>query len=249
MGIAVPLQSLGRQQTKPKKKMFKFVTLFALVAAALAEPEADAQYLVNRYNNWWGNQVGQMVYAAPKMAYTHQYVKPAVTYANMPYAWNNAYQHSAYAPYSVRLFKREAEAESEANHHYTNAYGFNYNTYAYMPQMQYAARQVVDYDAPTMQYAILKAMPYAWNNAYQHSAYAPYSVRLFKREAEAESEANHHFTYLPQMQYKAPWAATYPNVYANNWAATYPNVYANNWATTYPNVYANNWYNNWMATY
>merc|ERR1712018_905976 len=35
---------------KPKSTMFRFVALFALVAVALAEPEADAQVFVNPYN-------------------------------------------------------------------------------------------------------------------------------------------------------------------------------------------------------
>merc|ERR1711981_944734 len=35
---------------KPNSTMFRFVALFALVAVALAEPEADAQWLVNPYN-------------------------------------------------------------------------------------------------------------------------------------------------------------------------------------------------------
>merc|ERR1711981_516018 len=35
---------------KPKSTMFRFVALFALVAVALAEPEADAQVFVHPYN-------------------------------------------------------------------------------------------------------------------------------------------------------------------------------------------------------
>merc|ERR1712144_122885 len=35
---------------KPNSTMFRFVALFALVAVAFAEPEADAQWLVNPYN-------------------------------------------------------------------------------------------------------------------------------------------------------------------------------------------------------
>jgi len=45
MGIAVPLQPFGRQQveTSNTTTMNRFVTLFALVAAAFAEPEANAE--------------------------------------------------------------------------------------------------------------------------------------------------------------------------------------------------------------
>merc|ERR1712241_423367 len=42
---------------KPNSTMFRFVALFALVAVAFAEPEADAQWLVNPYNTVVGAPV------------------------------------------------------------------------------------------------------------------------------------------------------------------------------------------------
>merc|ERR1712241_1013080 len=42
---------------KPNSTMFRFVALFALVAVALAEPEADAQFLVNPINTVVGPPV------------------------------------------------------------------------------------------------------------------------------------------------------------------------------------------------
>merc|ERR1712241_234463 len=62
---------------KPNSTMFRFVALFSLVAVALAEPEADAQFLVNPINpvvgapvvNTYGTHVVNPVntYAVPKI--------------------------------------------------------------------------------------------------------------------------------------------------------------------------------------
>merc|ERR1711977_737128 len=50
--------------------MFRFVALFALVAVAFAEPEADAQWLVNPYNTVAGVPVVN--------SYANHVVKPVV---------------------------------------------------------------------------------------------------------------------------------------------------------------------------
>merc|ERR1712080_754391 len=55
---------------KPNSTMFRFVALFALVAVALAEPEADAQLLVNPYNTVAGVPVVN--------TYANHVVKPLV---------------------------------------------------------------------------------------------------------------------------------------------------------------------------
>merc|ERR1712144_105392 len=55
---------------KPNSTMFRFVALFALVAVAFAEPEADAQWLVNPYNTVAGVPVVN--------SYANHVVKPVV---------------------------------------------------------------------------------------------------------------------------------------------------------------------------
>jgi len=61
--------------------MFRFVALFALVAVALAEPEADAQFLVNPINTVVGAPVVN-TYAEhvvrPVNTYTNTHVRPVV---------------------------------------------------------------------------------------------------------------------------------------------------------------------------
>merc|ERR1711977_393717 len=55
---------------KPNSTMFRFVALFALVAVAFAEPEADAQWVVNPYNTVAGVPVVN--------SYANHVVKPVV---------------------------------------------------------------------------------------------------------------------------------------------------------------------------
>merc|ERR1712088_1029951 len=67
---------------KPNSTMFRFVALFALVAVAFAEPEADAQWLVNPYNTVAGvpvvnKFVQPLVYKhVPAVAPVVKYVDP-----------------------------------------------------------------------------------------------------------------------------------------------------------------------------
>merc|ERR1711890_175162 len=72
---------MGKSQNKPNSTMFRFVALFALVAVALAEPEADAQFLVNPINTVVGAPVVN-TYAEhdvrPVNTYTNTHVRPVV---------------------------------------------------------------------------------------------------------------------------------------------------------------------------
>jgi len=96
---------------------------------AEAEPEADAQVLLNTY------KAGVLPYTAGVLpyahhAYAHSYIKPAVTY-KAPVVYKAPLTTSYMAPYTYpyagvhRVFKREAEAEPEADSQ------FLLNNYAY----------------------------------------------------------------------------------------------------------------------
>merc|ERR1712165_332975 len=86
---------------------------------AEAEPEADAQVLLNTY------KAGVLPYTAGVLpyahhTYAHSYIKPAVTY-KAPVVYKAPLTTSYMAPYTYpyagvhRVFKREAEAEPEAD--------------------------------------------------------------------------------------------------------------------------------------
>merc|ERR1712117_343147 len=90
---------------------------------AEAEPEADAQVLLNTY------KAGVLPYA--DHTYAHSYIKPAVTY-KAPVVYKAPLTTSYMAPYTYpyagvhRVFKREAEAEPEADSQVLlNNYAYN----------------------------------------------------------------------------------------------------------------------------
>lgn len=171
----------------------KFLAVVLLAAVAVAEPKSEADPALF-YSNFGYNY-------APYAAATYNYA---------PYRFGySAYNYGSYYPYAAgyRLFKREAEAESEADPAiFYNAYsafpyynrGF-YNNYAYA------------------------AAPYAYN----YAAYAPsyYSgYRYFaKRSADSDSEAD------PAIFYNGYNAFPYYNRFAYNYAYATPS-YAYNYA-------------------
>merc|ERR1712165_555164 len=215
---------------------------------AEAEPEADAQVLLNTY------KAGVLPYTAGVLpyahhTYAHSYIKPAVTYKApvttsymAPYTYPYAGVH--------RVFKREAEAEPEADSQfvYNNAYTAGVLPYT-AGVLPYTAAKT--YIKPTVTY---KA-PVVYKAPLTTSYMAPYTYpyagvhRIFKREAEAESEADSQVLYntpytagvLPST-YKAgvlPYTAgVLPSTVYN--AGVVPKVYSGVYPTTsytYPYVY------------
>merc|ERR1712228_460675 len=209
---------------------------------AEAEPEADAQVLLNTY------KAGVLPYA--HHTYAHSYIKPAVTY-KAPVVYKAPLTTSYMAPYTYpyagvhRVFKREAEAEPEADSQfvYNTAYsaGVLPTTYAAGLTYPYASTYVkpaVTYKAPVVYKAPLTTSymaPYTYPYAGVH--------RVFKREAEAEPEADSQFVYnnaytagvLPYTAGVLPYARTYANTYARTYSGLYPNVYSG--VYNYPYVY------------
>jgi len=206
----------------------KLFLLVALVACAYAEPEAeskadaDAQFL---YSNGL-RAYGSYGYAAPRV-YSSSYVsRPYTTsYAySAPYAYGNRYTAGYASPYTTygynRLFKRDAEAEAEPEAQYfANTYGgFGYSGYPY----------AAGYSAYSPYTTYSTAFP-SYTTGYTAARYtagyaSPYTTygynRLFKREAEAESEGQFY---------------GYPSTYAYG-SYAYPSAY--NYASVRPYTYA-----------
>merc|ERR1712158_91778 len=152
--------------------MFRFVALFALVAVAFAEPEADAQWLVNPYNTVAGVPVVNYVDPHHTEGMTEQgvpektdSVKIAEKQHEVAQAIENAKAKVQYvAPYTTYgypyvhpvghyIAKREADSESDPyvvyNTHHAGAvypYGTTYGT----------------------PYAYNYGYPYTYNNAYTY---------------------------------------------------------------------------------
>merc|ERR1712027_270755 len=223
---------------RPPITMKMFLVL-ALVAAVCAEPEADPQLLlhtpyvkpvvpvvdathytagVQKFSN--GAVVPEDTMSV-KLAKAQHFQAKAVEYMKKPYmvapvvykapiAPVAPLAHHTYAPYTYpyaahHFVKREAEAEPEADAQVL------LNTYK---------AGVLPYTAGVLPYA---------HHTYATSYMAPYSYpyagvhRVFKREAEAEPEADSQFVYNTAYS-----AGVVPKVYSGVYPTTsytYPYVY------------------------
>jgi hypothetical protein len=181
--------------------MFKLIALFALVAVAAAEPEADSQWV----SNYWDvtphlkTHSGDTVSVAAAKNHhlglkAHEYAKKAHVYSPYVYNVHNAGVYSPYTyahttgvynayPYYHHLYKREAEAEPEAESDAALVYRTNYQGYPFYNTGVYSTYP------RTYNTGVYSAYPYTYNTA-AYSAY-PHNYmynHVFKREAESDSQ-------------------------------------------------------------
>merc|ERR1712117_941892 len=118
--MVAPVASLAHHTYAPYT--YPYAAHHVFKREAEAEPEADAQVLLNTY------KAGVLPYTAGVLpyahhTYAHSYIKPAVTY-KAPVVYKAPLTTSYMAPYTYpyagvhRVFKREAEAEPEADSQY-----------------------------------------------------------------------------------------------------------------------------------
>merc|ERR1711937_722659 len=151
----------------------------ALLAAALAEPEADADAY---YNTLGYHGLGYSNYGFNRF---RSYAAPAYGYRSYGYA--SPYNYGAYHHFGKRSAEAEAEPEADADAYYnTLGYtGLGYANYGYNGYRSYAA------PAYTRSYGY--AAPYAYNyGAYHHFG---------KRSADAEPEADADAAYYSTLGY------------------------------------------------
>jgi len=233
--------------------MFKLIALFALVAVAAAEPEADPQWVYNyadvtpHLKTPSGDTVSV---AAAKNHHlglkAHEYAKKAHVYS--PYVYNGVYSPYTYAhtagvyntyPMSYNyhhLYKREAESDAALVYR-TNYQGYPfYNTgvYTYPSTYNTGVYSPYTYAHTTGVY-----------NAGVYNAY-PYSHHLYKREAEAEPEAESDAALVYRTNYQGyPFYNTgvyssYPRMYNTGVYSAYPYTYNTAAYSAYPHNYMYN---------
>ncbi|XP_059081535.1 uncharacterized protein LOC131879279 [Tigriopus californicus] len=168
----------------------KFFILSAIAAMAAAAPDSDAK-------------------ADPAYLYNYGYASPYATtygyntaYGVAPYGVAKpAYYNAAY-PYVNRVFKREAEAEPEAEAEADPAYLHGAYAGHAAPVFTYAAYQPAYYGA----YAARPVAGYTGYNGY----------RVFKREADAEAEAEPQYGYRSG-RFPSPYGNAYPGFYRGSY--------------------------------
>ncbi len=164
---------------------FPYTSYYHSVYKREAESEAESKPYLYYGANYYG---------AP--SYYNNYYHH---YRQMPYSFG----YSAYSPFTSyyhSLYKREAEAEPEADPksllYYNQHYAVPTNAYYHVPTTQYV-HPTTQYVAPTTSY--VTPTSYVYNPVYSTYAYQPYTQyahhTFAKRDAESDSDSYYYRYY------------------------------------------------------
>merc|ERR1711981_92407 len=195
----------------PNLAMFRFVALFALVAVAFAEPEADPQLF---YNHWGVPAVPVVKPVVPVVKYVdphhtegmtkdgvpektdsvkiaekqheiaHMYEnakKTVVPYVGYPYAYTYPYAHSYVPTVGHVVAKREAEGESDPYLFYNNHLSYTGYPYTTTGYTGYPYTTTASFPYTTA----VAGYPYTTTMTGYHY---PYTHTIAKREAEGDAQ-------------------------------------------------------------
>merc|ERR1712209_362753 len=224
---------------KLKSTMFRFVALFALVAVAFAEPEADSQFVYSNvagvpvhgvYNTYAGHVVSPVVKPVVPVVKAAVPAVPVVKYMDPHHTEGMTKQGVPEDTDSVKLAKEQHKFAQQVEKVNKVQYVAPYTTYAGVPLVHHpvATHFIAKREAEA------EADPAVFYNAYNAGVYSPYvstysgypyttaytyntpAVHLLgKREAEADSDAALYYrTY--GYNYGSPYtygAYPYRNVY------------------------------------
>merc|ERR1712154_669924 len=222
---------------KLKSTMFRFVALFALVAVAFAEPEADSQFLYSNvagvpvvngvYNTYAGHVVAPVVKPVVPVVKAAVPAVPVVKYMSPPHTEGMTKQGVPEKTDSVKVAEKQHELAKEIEKVTKVQYVAPYATYAHagFPYVHHPvaahviAKREADSDAdPAVFYnAYGSVYPYATGYTYN----TPVVHHLGKREADSDA-ALYYKTY--GYNYGSPYTYSYGTPYTYN-AFPYRNVY------------------------
>merc|ERR1712018_790885 len=235
---------------KPKSTMFRFVALFALVAVALAEPEADAQVFVNPYNtvgvngvplvNTYTNVVNPVVPVVkpvvPVVKYTMPVAKaPVVKYVDPHHTEGMTKQGAPEKTDSVKIAEKQHELAQQIEKSRVNVgYVAPYTTYAGVypyahPVAHVVAKREADSEAdPAYFYNNYATGVYPYTNSV---AGYPYTTAV-SGYTFPSTYVNHPVVYrgkrdadsdaqLYYSRYASPYAYNYGHPYTYNTPYTY----------------------------
>merc|ERR1712038_1369331 len=225
--MGLQFHSKLQEGNKYKPNMNRFFALFAFLATALAEPEADPQILLASAHATGGlvkhlnGAVTPDDTLSVKVAKAQHLAAKGLAYgAFAPYAYAPyTYAPYAYAPYTYAVphtvAKREAEADAEADPQFF--YNGFYNGYAgYNYALPYAAYSHVA-TAPVVTKTEVKQVEPA-TVKYTAAPYTSYALpaayhAIAKRDAEAEPEADpealFYSNYYGHPAYRYPYYSAY----------------------------------------
>merc|ERR1711890_194799 len=208
---------------KPNSTMFRFVALFALVAVALAEPEADAQFLVNPINTVVGAPVVNTY--AEQVVRPIQYhvpvVKPVVKYVDAHHTEGMTAEGVPEKTDSVKIAEKQHELaktieESKAKVAYVAPYTtYGGVTYPYVHNVAHVvAKREADSEAepePYVTYNGVYGTVYGGVNPLVNTYATPYTTAVAGFPYTTTTLSGYH--------YKQPYVA--PVVYRGKRDADY----------------------------
>merc|ERR1739848_275796 len=233
---------------KPNSTMFRFFALFALVAVAFAEPEADAQWLVNPYNTVAGvpvvntyanhvvkpvvyNQVPVVKSVVKPVVYKQvaPVVTPVVKYVDPHHTEGMTEQGVPEKTDSVKIAEKQHEvAQAIENAKAKVQYVAPYTTYGYPyvhPVGHYIAKREADSESdPYVVYNTHHAgAVYPYGTTYgtpYHTTIAgfPYHYSPVVYRGKRDAEGDAQYYYN---HYATPYAYNYGYPYTYNNAYTY----------------------------
>merc|ERR1712018_171060 len=220
--------------------MFRFVALFALVAVAFAEPEADAQWLVNPYNTVAGvpvvnkfvqplvyNQVPVVKPVVNPVVYKHApAVAPVVKYVDPHHTEGMTKQGVPEKTDSVKIAEKQHELAQQIEKSKVNVgYVAPYTTYAGVypyahPVAHVVAKREADSEAdPAYFYNNYATGVYPYTTAVAGytfpSTYVSHPV-VYRGKRDADSDAQLYYS-----RYASPYAYNYGHPYTYNTPYTY----------------------------
>merc|ERR1712088_144983 len=193
---------MGNLTNKQKSTMFRFVALFALVAVAFAEPEADSQFVYSNvagvpvhgvYNTYAGHVVSPVVKPVVTYNAAVPVVKPVVPavpvvkYVNPHHTEGMTKEGVPEKTDSVKIAEKQHEyaqaVEKVKNVHYVAPY----TTYAGFPYVHHpvaahvVAKREADYEAEADSDAALYYRTYGYNygSPYTYSYGTPYTYGAY----------------------------------------------------------------------
>merc|ERR1711994_1013566 len=252
MGTQFLNVNVGRCLINCKKNrnstMFRFVALFALVAVAFAEPEADAQWLVNPYNHVAGVPVVNK-FVQP-LVYNHvPAVAPVVKYVDPHHTEGMTKQGVPEKTDSVKIAEKQHELAQQIEKSKVNVgYVAPYTTYAGVyPYVHPVAHVVAKREAES------EADPAIFYNNYATGVYGtpyttavagyPYTTAVAGYPyASAVSGYTYPTTYVnPAVVYRGKRDAdSDAQLYYSRYASPYAYNYARPYAYSTPYTYGYN---------
>merc|ERR1712018_116499 len=229
MGTQFLNVNVGRGLINFKKNrnstMFRFVALFALVAVAFAEPEADAQWLVNPYNTVAGVPVVNK-FVQPLVYKQVPAVAPVVKYVDPHHTEGMTKQGVPEKTDSVKIAEKQHELAQQIEKSKVNVgYVAPYTTYAGVypyahPVAHVVAKREADSEAdPAYFYNNYATGVYPYTTAVSGytfpSTYVSHPV-VYRGKRDADSDAQLYYS-----RYASPYAYNYGHPYTYNTPYTY----------------------------